>query len=93
MLLRSERPSEGLGCQQRRPMHIASIACLAAFPCTRAWRLDPCTEAKPQPPLSWCQGLCEQGHPFQGTEPGGTFLPMFSVPYCFELLWTARAVE
>lgn len=48
---------------------------------------------KPQLPLSWCQGLCEQRHPFQGTEPDETFLPVFSVPYCFELLWASRAVE
>lgn len=91
MLLRSERPREGLHCQQRRPTHIPSIACLPAFPCSHgAWRSDPCTEAKPQPPLSWCQGLCEQGHPFQGTEPDETFLPVFSVGL---LLWTAVDIQ
>lgn len=42
-------------CQQGRPTHIPSLSCLPAFPCSHgAWRSDPRTEAKLQPPLSWC---------------------------------------
>lgn len=49
----SERPSEGFG---------PSSFCSPASPSShlvRRW--DPCTEAKPQPPPSCCQRLCEQG--------------------------------
>lgn len=62
VFLRSERPSEGLCSQQRRPTHGPSSPRLpASLSSHRARRSDPCTEAKPQPPPSCCQRLREQG--------------------------------